>query len=59
MGSSNSINTEKIQTNRFPILTPKHFPKNMNYSGTVYNKFDSRKYEENFEYPLKEPAKYW
>ena len=45
--------------NRYPILSPRHVPKNVNYNNTPYSLFDPVLYINKFVYPAKEPPKYW
>lgn len=40
---------------RMPIISPRHVPDNVPYASTPYPDPNTHK----FDYPAKEPAKYW
>lgn len=48
----------RVYSNRMPIYTPRHVPKDMDYPPN-YEKFDPENYKEKFEYPKREEPKYW
>lgn len=47
------------KTNRVPIITPRHVPREFPYEDTAYSKFNPELYRDKFAYPQKEPPKYW
>jgi hypothetical protein len=52
-----NVNENSI-INRFPVITPRHVPRGMEYPPN-YEKFNPENYKEKFEYPKREEPKYW